>query len=159
MSALNITCEEIIKKVTSSKLDFQIKQTPYSIFFSIRRKFAKHSDEQNVTSHAVEPPAGQSLVERLQQELLLVRNEYQRLYAFYQEEMEKTNNLNDQLQTLYEHVQEKEVIEKELEAKHKKELVGNKHLQTNLEIKSIEVNVLELNAYRGKNYVKKEKRS
>ena len=53
--------------------------------------------------------------------------------------MEKTNNLKEQLQTLLEHVQEREVIEKEVAAKHKKELVGNKNLQTNFETKSIKV--------------------
>ena len=72
MSSLDKTCEDVIRKVTTSNLDFKIKQTPYSIFFSIRKKFTK-----NVTKQDSAPPIyiydEQSLSEKLQHELLLTR--------------------------------------------------------------------------------------
>ena len=64
MSSLDKTCEDVIRKVTTSNLDFKMKQTPYSIFFSIRKKFTK-----NVTKQDSAPPIYiydvQSLSEKL----------------------------------------------------------------------------------------------
>ena len=137
MSAVNRTCEEIIEKVTCSNLDYKIKVTPYSIFFSIRKKFAKITSEQNVSPQ--EALVDELLVPRLQQELLLVRGEYQKLYDFYQDELRKTEIFEVQLQNIHNHVHEKEILEKENEAKHKKEVIEKKQLQTSLEHRSIEI--------------------
>ena len=34
------TCEDIIKKVCDSKLNYIINQTPYSVYLTIRKKYA-----------------------------------------------------------------------------------------------------------------------
>ena len=138
MSALNSVCEDIVRKVISSKLDFKINQTPYSIYFSIRKKFAKNLCESDVSmtlgAHDEQPQH-----ERFQQELLLLRNEYQRLYTFYQNELEKTDNLETQLHDLKSVLESKNIKETELENQIKKEVTGKKTLQVNFETKCIEV--------------------
>ena len=45
MAAVSIRCDEIIKKVINSNLDYKINQTPYSIYFSIRKKLSKTADQ------------------------------------------------------------------------------------------------------------------
>ena len=71
-------CERIIKQVCSSNLDYQMNQTPYSIYFSIRKKFirgfepfsAENSDCSKTTQNELQ--------------LIDVKKEYEKLYNFYQ---------------------------------------------------------------------------
>ena len=86
MSAIiNNTCEEIIKNVVNSNLDYKMNQTPYSIHFSIRKKLNRN---YNQNCEEIKFSGETNLIEGLRQELLYVRNEYQKLYGFYQSEME-----------------------------------------------------------------------
>ena len=49
--SIDQTCEHIVRQVCSSNLDFHMNQTPYSIYFSIRKKFIKgFSPHDNSTS-------------------------------------------------------------------------------------------------------------
>ena len=45
---VNRICSEIIEKVSTSNLDFKMNQTPYSLHFSIRKKFSKTTAEEEV---------------------------------------------------------------------------------------------------------------
>ena len=85
MFAINTICEGIIKTVVNSNLDYKMNQTPYSIHFSIRKKLNRNLNQNCVENKFSEDP---TLIEGLRQELLYVRNEYQKLYGFYQSEME-----------------------------------------------------------------------
>ena len=75
MSSLEKICENVIRKVTTSNIDFQMKQTPYSIFFSIRNKFVKNVTEQDAASPFYIHEE-QTVTEQLQHELIQTRNEY-----------------------------------------------------------------------------------
>ena len=44
MASVNQICEELIRNVTSSDLEYKMNQTPYSLFFSICKKFNKNSN-------------------------------------------------------------------------------------------------------------------
>ena len=51
--SIDETCEHIVRQVCSSNLDFHMNQTPYSIYFSIRKKFIKgFSPQDNRTDFA-----------------------------------------------------------------------------------------------------------
>ena len=89
MATVNQACTSVLEKVTSSKVDFSIHQTPYSIQFSLRRKFSKSS--KNVPLDYSSPVAeAQELLE-----LLNTRNEYDRLYNFYLFENEAKHKLEE----------------------------------------------------------------
>ena len=40
----SVICEELIRNVTNSDLEYKMNQTPYTLFFSIRKKFNKNSN-------------------------------------------------------------------------------------------------------------------
>ena len=44
MAIVTQICEELIRNVTNSDLEYKMNQTPYSLFFSIRKKFNKNSN-------------------------------------------------------------------------------------------------------------------
>ena len=51
--SIDETCEHIVRQVCFSNLDFHMNQTPYSIYFSIRKKFIKgFSPQDNRTDFA-----------------------------------------------------------------------------------------------------------
>ena len=91
MATVNQICSSIIDVVNNSSLDFQINQTPYSIHFSIRKKFIKNfnpvTSESSATKNHLEDP--------LQLELLHVRNEYVKLYNLYETEKNCRSKLNE----------------------------------------------------------------
>ena len=67
-------CESIIRQVNLSRLDHQINQTPYSMYFSIRKKFVKGHN-----------PILYFSTELLKDiEIFQVKQEYQKLYDQHQ---------------------------------------------------------------------------
>ena len=76
VATVNEVCEDIIKKVCSSNLTYQINQTPYSLYFTIRKKFVKEFDP-NSSSSTSNP------LEALVNENNYVRSEYNKLLALY----------------------------------------------------------------------------
>ena len=49
-------CNEIVKKVCSSNLHFNINQTPYSLYITIRKKLLKASNSVEAASAAAVVP-------------------------------------------------------------------------------------------------------
>ena len=97
MSSVNQICESIIRPVTTSCPDFNMHQTPYSLHFSIHKKYSR-----NVTPYQHQDRSSSSLPENnqnqyLHQELLNMRNEYTKVFNFYQVEMTEKMNLEDEL--------------------------------------------------------------
>ena len=94
--AVNKACSEIIDKVNSSNLDYKMNQTPYSLHFSIRKKFT------DISSYNQAPTDFGSLlnsqlsgnhIDLIRQELPNTRNEYLILHNYYIEEKDAKNKL------------------------------------------------------------------
>ena len=77
---VNQICEDLIRNVTNCDLDYKMHQTPFSLFFSIRKKLTKNSNYGASFQNPV--PSG------FKEELLYVRQEYRNLFNFYQAEIE-----------------------------------------------------------------------
>ena len=136
MANVNLVCASILETVIHSGLDFNINQTPYSIHFSLRRKFSKNSSNKVPLSfpHETSSP-GISDVDRFRQELLQTRNEYVNLYNLYEAEQEARCKLE---------AENKKVIEsyanEEKSTENIKSLkIENNSLRNKLENKSLEL--------------------
>ena len=102
------TCEKIIKQICESKLHYHMNQTPYSIYFSIRKKFIKGFEPKS---------AGNNKIVHMEPELELLnlKNEYAKLYTFYESAVANENLLKCEISRL---AQEVEVKSKD-DSKHK----------------------------------------
>ena len=149
MNSVNQTCESIIRQVTTSCLDFNMHQTPYSLHFSIRKKYSR-----NVTPDHHQDRSSSSLPESsknqyLHQELLKMRNEYSKVFNFYQVEMTERMNLEDelkekaadiaQLQADLKRLVEEKILREEIAHQQNKFKVENKKLHENYENKCLEI--------------------
>jgi hypothetical protein len=93
MATVNEACSEIIDAVNSSGLDFSLNLTPYSVHFSIRRKFSKISSSRNNRLLKIDTSQNDSL----RRELLHMRSEYEKLYNFCQFETKQKSVLEAEL--------------------------------------------------------------
>ena len=80
----------MVQLLIHSGLDFSIHQTPYSIHFSLCKKYSrKSSNKIPLYSHSLKTSLPQeTLVDNFRQELLHTRNEYVQLYKMYEAEQE-----------------------------------------------------------------------
>ena len=150
-SKVNQTCSEIIEKVNLSGLDYTMNLTPYSIHFSIRKKFSKvsQSSEQARLVNSDNP----SQNDLLQQELLNTRKEYLNLLNFFQIETEskskleaeliKETEIRSKLEAELGQVYQKLQLKEETQSQTKKLKVENCELQTNFKNKCLENNHLK----------------
>ena len=83
MAAVSTICEELIKTVANCNLDYKMIQTPFSLNFSIRKKFNKNPS--SVGTGTVQNP---DIAENFRNKLFLLSSEYERLWNFYQTEVE-----------------------------------------------------------------------
>ena len=106
MASPNQVCASIIEKVTSSRLDFSIHQTPFSLHFSLRKKFSKNSSNRIPLDYSSSTNASlsESQDDRLRQELLNTRNEYDRLFNWYMGEQEAKSKLEVEYQKALENL-------------------------------------------------------
>ena len=98
--AVNKICEKIIKQVCLSNLDFQINQTPYSLYFSIRKKFIKGykpNEAGNVQDLAKTEEVKR---EALENENFYVKQEYQKLYNLYENKAGAEKHLEEEIKRL-----------------------------------------------------------
>ena len=104
MADVKQMCREIVEQVDNSGLDYSLTQTPYSIHFSIRKKFSKICPNRSLKRR---PPGFDHSPQndQFRQELLNMRFEYEKLFNFYQRETEETSRLKAEL------VKEKELNE------------------------------------------------
>ena len=138
MASVNQVCASIIEKVISSKLDFSIHQTPYSLHFSLRKKFSKYSSSK-VPLDCSSPSNESLLDDRLRQELLNTRNEYVKLYNYYQNEQEAKCKLEKEYHEALERLATFERTEETV----KNIIKENKPMKDRLEIKSLEFKQLK----------------
>ena len=82
MASVNQVCEDLIRSVTNCDLDYKIHQTPFSLFFSIRKKFSKTS--LGAASSFLTQQVPEGLTEKFREELFRTRQEYEKLFGFYQ---------------------------------------------------------------------------
>jgi DNA repair exonuclease SbcCD ATPase subunit len=87
-------CENIIREVCKSKLDFQLNQTPYSLYFSIRKKFVRGYKREN----QIKPKSPQPLTHKTK--LFKYKKEYSQLYDLYQKSVENESNLRTEISRL-----------------------------------------------------------
>ena len=88
-ATVNEVCDDLIKRICSSNLTYQINQTPYSIYLSIRKKFVKEFDP-NV--HNFAPLTTENSKIALENENIYVKYEYQKLVTTYLEASKKFEN-------------------------------------------------------------------
>ena len=149
MADVNQICEDLIRSVTNCELDYKMHQTPLSLFFSIRKKFSKHSTGGKASSlQNHQTQAG--LTENLREELFRIRNEYGKLYNFYQASLGDNKQLKDQIDALREEIGSKNFLQTNLETeinnlKHEAKSLGLKFEEKCKEVKQLktDVNVLK----------------
>ena len=96
MASVNQICEDLIRNVTNCDLDYKMHQTPFSLFFSIRKKFTEKSNYGASFQNPV--PSG------FKEELLYVRQEYRNLFNFYQAEIEAKKQIESQIISVKEEI-------------------------------------------------------
>ena len=96
-------CEQIIRQVSSSQLDYHMNQTPYSIYFSIRKKFIR----------GFVPSASENLDFSTygDAELVNLKKEYQKLYECYQTTLANENIFIAEIARLKHELEEKSELE------------------------------------------------
>ena len=77
--SVDLTCEKIINSICTSKLDYHMNQTPYSIHFSIRKKFIKGYKHQNHSEYSEN-----FYTESSEVQLFNLKKEYAKLFSFYE---------------------------------------------------------------------------
>jgi hypothetical protein len=88
--SVNQTCENIVRLVNLSKLDYQLNQTPYILHFSIRKKFLRGHIPDLHSSPEISKDA----------QILHVKQEYQELYNLYQISTSSESNLRSEILAL-----------------------------------------------------------
>ena len=143
--SINQTCEDIVRVVNLSKLDYQMnQQTPYSMHFSIRKKFLKGHNPNLYNSPEVAKDC----------EIFHLKQEYQKLYDLYQIASAAEAKLSSDLSNLK---TEADALKSDL-------IIANEDLSVKEEqIKSLEKNIvyikIESNGNRVENAAsKKEKK-
>ena len=132
--AVNEICEKIIKHVCLSNLDFQINQTPYSLYFSIRKKFIKGYKAENVEYKDL-AKAEEIKRESLENENIYMKQEYQKLYNLYENKLSAEKVLEEEIKKLEHEVKNLNGIKNSLvEVKNKFEKVCFENEQLRNEI-------------------------
>ena len=138
------TCDDIVRVVNLSRLVYQMNQTPYSMHFSIRKKFLKGNNPNLYNSPEVTKDC----------EICHLKQEYQKLYDLYQIASAAEAKLSSDLSNLK---TEADALKSDL-------IIANEDLSVKEEqIKSLEKNIvyikIESNGNRLENAAsKKEKK-
>ena len=94
----NQICDEILRKVSSSKLNYHINQTPYSVYLTIRKKFIKEYEPINETP--IVPEENSSYVSALEKENVYIKNEFEKLARLYNACIENKASLESGMESL-----------------------------------------------------------
>ena len=79
MATINQQCASILDNLINSRLDFSIHQTPYSIHFSVRKKFSKHLNNTLLNDRQASETTHETEMNQVRQALLNTTTEYQKL--------------------------------------------------------------------------------
>ena len=110
----NEVCAEIIRTVNASNLNFQVNQTPYSMYISIRKKFLKDRQEGNLYS--------ENQSKDLKNENEYLREEYEKLYGLYKTTFQKNIHLESEISKFEDQLEQNrrnEVYAREFEKENK----------------------------------------
>ena len=80
----NQACSEVMKTVNASKLNFQVTQTPYSMYITIRKIFLKNQEHPKLQLNS------ETKVKDLEKENEYLKNEYNKLYTLYKTSFNNT---------------------------------------------------------------------
>ena len=80
----NQACSEVMKTVNASKLNFQVTQTPYSMYITIRKKFLKNHEHPKLQLNS------ETKLKDLEKENDYLKNEYDKLYTLYKTSFNNT---------------------------------------------------------------------
>ena len=148
-SAVNEACSEIIDKVNSSNLDYKMNQTPYSLHFSIRKKFTKISSYNEAPTNfgsLLNSQLSGNHIDLIRQELLNTRNEYLQLYNFYIEQKDANVKLEADNLVMLENLSAKEENENSSKAlKIEVKTLQKKYENKCLEVKQMKTQIDDLN--------------
>ena len=106
----NQACAVIMKTVNESNLNFQVNQTPYSCYISIRKKFLKDEPEQNPESESL------SDNEALKNQNSHLKLEYQKLLYLYNQSIERNSHLEYKIVDLESELKSNQNFQKSYEA-------------------------------------------
>ena len=109
-------------------MDYHINQTPYSIYFSIRKKFVKDYKPNCTENQALQE-------ETNDKEIFYIKNEYAKLYDHFQTSIANENFLKSDIEKLVLQLENKEVLHShvsQLEESKKEDDVQNNVLRTEL---------------------------
>ena len=132
MASVNQICEDLIRNVTNCDLDYKMHQTPFSLFFSIRKKFTKNSNYGASFQNPV--PS---------EELLHIRQEYRNLFNFFQAEVEAKQQIESQLISVKEEIVAKGDLISNFETEMKRLKIENRDLGGKFEEKCKEIKQLK----------------
>ena len=110
----NEVCAEIIRTVNASNLNFQVNQTPYSMYISIRKKFLKDCQEGNLYR--------ENQSKDLKNENEYLREEYEKLYGLYKTTFQKNIHLESEVSKFEDQLEQNrrnEVYAREFEKENK----------------------------------------
>ena len=166
MAAVNQVCATILDNVINSGLDFSINQTPYSIHFSLRKKYSKNpSNKVPLNSPPQNTSLPQETLDNFHQELLYTRNEYVKLYNMYEVEREARCNLDKEYKKLIANLANEETNVKAIKTEKKslKEKLESKclefrNLKTDLENVKKDTNVLSVALKASKSEIKEQRK-
>ena len=105
MSALYV-CEKLLGKVKSSNLNFVVRETPYSVFITLRKSFASTKETNN---HVLEQhdEIGDSLQtnnEELREKYDDIVNKYNKLFEEFEDMKTKIQRENDEKNKLLDRI-------------------------------------------------------
>ena len=153
----NAICEEVIRYVNSSNLNYQVNQTPYSVHISIRKKFLKEH-VGNVSRNFYPKSSCDNKINPPENELDYIKSEYKKLYAVTEKVLEEKRQLESKVKELEndldissielkESITAKNMIDREkknLELKHKTACLDIKHLKAEIETLKKDKNLLSV---------------
>ena len=153
----NAICEEVIRYVNSSNLNYQVNQTPYSVHISIRKKFLKEH-VGNVSRNFYPKSSCDNKINPPENELDYIKSEYKKLYAVTEKVLEEKRQLESKVKELEndldissielkESITAKNMIDREkknLELKHNTACLDIKHLKAEIETLAKDKNFLSV---------------
>ena len=129
----NKICDEIIRNVSSSNLNYRINQTPYSVYLTIRKKFIKEF-EPNHSEPKIVSEENPKYVSDLEKENVYIKNEYDKLARLYNACLQHKTSLESEVNSLgAEFVRLKEAEEEKVCAEVKKVIHEKKNIETKYE--------------------------
>ena len=132
MASVSEICGQIVEKVIESNLDYKMNQTPYSIYFSIRKKYIKNVKEEP-TRHGIQKSENFKDLSVLNQDLNYLKWEYEKLFNLYQDDQKAKSNLAEALERAENAGEKLKLNQKDLNLKYENKCLEVKKLKSDIE--------------------------